>query len=303
MLWREGYEASWTGVGPDGGRDIVFTEPLSGNLSCYNRKWLVSCKHNAHSGGAVSRDAVANIVDTCRSINAEGFILACTTHPSSSLMIRLNEIQENNNIITKVWDGVELEKKLTQPHCYPLLNIFLPNCKLNQKWTIYNTNSPSFWAANYRGYFFYMGSRKANTFPSLADIDVIINKLEEIPLPDSGNQWTHHMLRLRAVYYDDRNEQYRVYFDYIFPNENRDFLIFGNNSKFIQPDEFEKRLENGEGLYSDNLMSWDLTVWDAVYITDDQMSESFSPDAKKYYKPYIRDFELGLERDSNLIPY
>lgn len=93
LFLREGYDAHWTGVGADGGRDLLVTEILEGPISKYERKWLVSCKHKAHSTKSVGRDEVPNIVDDCRAVNADGFILACTTHPSAALVTRLDEIE------------------------------------------------------------------------------------------------------------------------------------------------------------------------------------------------------------------
>jgi hypothetical protein len=95
ILVLERFETHWTGVGPDGGRDLVIIEHLEGNLSDYKRKWLVSCKHYANSGKSVGREDIGNIIDDCKSINAEGYILACSTQPSSSLVTRLDEIASN----------------------------------------------------------------------------------------------------------------------------------------------------------------------------------------------------------------
>ena len=36
--------------GPDGGKDLLVSEQLKGNLGKYRFKWLVSCKHYAKSG-------------------------------------------------------------------------------------------------------------------------------------------------------------------------------------------------------------------------------------------------------------
>jgi hypothetical protein len=53
LLLRSEFEVHWTGVGPDGGRDLVVTEKAAGQLAPFQRKWLVSCKHHAHSGTSV----------------------------------------------------------------------------------------------------------------------------------------------------------------------------------------------------------------------------------------------------------
>lgn len=40
----------WTGKGPDQGRDILITEKARGSIGDFTRRWLVQCKHFAHSG-------------------------------------------------------------------------------------------------------------------------------------------------------------------------------------------------------------------------------------------------------------
>ena len=300
LLRREGYcDITWTGVGPDGGRDLCFTEVLKGQLSEYKRKWVVSCKHNAHGGKSVGIGEIDGIIDSCKSINAEGFILACTTYPSAGVVTRLDEIQKNKKIITKIWDGVHLTNKLISPNCYSLLNIFFPSCELNKKWSIYNSNSPSFWAANYKGYFFYMSSRKANTFPPFEVVDEIINRFESVSLPETSDNFSKHKLRLRSVYYDDIHTQFTVYLDYIFPNKDTSFLVFEKDANFLQPDDLQKQL--GYEIVSGE---WSVPVsWDVVYVTDNQGSDSYFDDAKKYYSSYMRDFETGFMRHDNKLPY
>ena len=48
LFMRSEFEVHWTGVGPNGGRDLVLTEKVAGPLAPFERKWLVSCKHFAH---------------------------------------------------------------------------------------------------------------------------------------------------------------------------------------------------------------------------------------------------------------
>ena len=88
LLIRSGLEVHWTGVGPDGGRDLVATENCQGRLAPFERKWLVSCK-NATSGKSVGLDDVNGISDACAAVDASGFLLACSTQPSSTAVRRL----------------------------------------------------------------------------------------------------------------------------------------------------------------------------------------------------------------------
>jgi hypothetical protein len=54
----------WTGQGADQGRDIIATEKLAGPIANTTRKWLVQCKHFAHSNRSVGREDVGSISPT-----------------------------------------------------------------------------------------------------------------------------------------------------------------------------------------------------------------------------------------------
>jgi hypothetical protein len=193
------------GVGPDGGRDLVVIERVTGPLAPFERKWLVSCKHFAYSGKSVGLEDVRDITDACRTVNATGFLLVCSTQPSSSVVRRLQEINAGGGLITQFWDSIEIEKRLDTPATFPLINLFFPVSGQSRPWRIYNTNSPSFWAANYEDYFLYLASRDANTFPALEEVELIVGRLKSIIMP-SGEDWHRHIVRPRAAYFDNKHE-------------------------------------------------------------------------------------------------
>lgn len=291
LLIRSGFEVHWTGVGVDGGRDLIITEKAQGSLATFERTWLVSCKHNAHSGKAVGLDDISGLTDACRAIGAKGVLLACSTHPTSSVVQRFHELEKQGEILTKIWDGIELEKRLTTPATFPLIHLFFPQSSKDYTWQIFNTNSPSFWAANYKEYFFYLGCRLTNSFPRLKDIEEIVKRLESIPLPP-GETWRRHHLRLRAVYYDNKHEQYFVFADYLYPT--------GSLQDVLAPKELNVYLKDGAGLYEDSSGMWNITFWDIEYIDCNQMSDSFELDHKKFYEPFIRNFQMNLSRGESI---
>lgn len=159
LLLRSDFEVHWTGVGPDAGRDLIIIETVEGPLATFKRKWMVSCKHYASSGRSVGLDDVRNIVDECEAVGASGYLLACSTQPSASVVKRFEELEATRKIIIRYWDGVELEKRLYSPRTFPLISLFFPLSSRSMSWQIYNTYSPSFWAANYKDYFLYLSSR------------------------------------------------------------------------------------------------------------------------------------------------
>ena len=291
LLSRSGFEVHWTGVGPDGGRDLIFIEEAEGQLAPFKRKWLVSCKHRAHSGQSVGVDEIADINDACEAVGADGFLLVCSTQPSSSAVRRLEEIERRGKLLARYWDGIEIEKRLNTPTTLSLIYLFFAKSARIIEWNIYNTNSPSFWAANFKDYFIYLSSRLTSAFPSLKDAEEIIKKIEKIPLP-KGDDWARHYLRPRAIYYDNKNEQYYVFIDYLYPA--------GKLEDVLEPKVLNDFLKDGEGLYSDGVGMWKITFWDLEYIDCNQTSDSFELDHKKFYEPLINNFKIGLTRGNTL---
>lgn len=77
--------------GADGGRDIIARELRSGVGGQTTVRWLVSCKHKAHSGRSVSLSDETDITGRVDAKGCQGFIAFYSTVPSSSLGDRLEE--------------------------------------------------------------------------------------------------------------------------------------------------------------------------------------------------------------------
>lgn len=71
--------------GADGGKDVVVIERRSGVGGETTVRWLVSCKHKAHSGSSVSPQDESNIRDRIEANHCDGFIGFYSTLPSSGL--------------------------------------------------------------------------------------------------------------------------------------------------------------------------------------------------------------------------
>ncbi len=287
LLIRCGFEVHWTGVGPDAGRDLVVIEKSDGPLAPFERKWLVSCKHYAKSGKSVGLSDINGIVDACQAVDAQGFLLVCSTQPSAAVLRRFKEIESKGKIMMRYWDSIEIEKRLNTPATFPLISIFFPKSSKLFSWKIYNTQSPSFWAANYKDYFLYLSSRTANTFPALSDVEEIIRKLESIKLPERKS-WDRHYIRPRAVYFDNKHGNFIVFADYLYPKDEYDSIV--------PPQEIKKVLQDGMGLYSNGASMWYITHWDIRYIPCSQISDHFHLDHKDYYEPFMDRYRMGLTR-------
>lgn len=127
---RKGLSPVWSGRGPDGGRDLLFLEILSGSISNHRIKWLVSCKDRAGSGESVTeRDLPASgIRDKLDQHRADGFLLVTTTTVSASAKALIDGLDRSTggSIHTCVWDSSELAAILLEAGNQDLLKQFLP---------------------------------------------------------------------------------------------------------------------------------------------------------------------------------
>lgn len=127
---RTGLSSIWSGRGPDGGRDLIFTEALAGPLTQKKIRWLVSCKDKAISGDSVYEKDLPQpgIKDKLSQHDAEGFLLVTTTTVSASVKELLDslDIRNGGDIYTLVWDQSELTAMLLEPEKKDLLKQFFP---------------------------------------------------------------------------------------------------------------------------------------------------------------------------------
>lgn len=98
--------------GQDGGRDLIVSEQRSGILGNTEVKWLVSCKHKAHSGSSVLDGDEHDIMDRVRSHGAVGFIGFYSTVPSSGLSGKLERLKQNERLQYKIIDPSDIESLL-----------------------------------------------------------------------------------------------------------------------------------------------------------------------------------------------
>jgi hypothetical protein len=99
--------------GADGGKDIIAREIVKGNLGSHEFRWLVSCKHFAHSNKSVTEKDEPNILERVHSFKAYGFIGAYSTIPSSGLNSRLKSLKETGDLS----NYRILDSKVIESHC------------------------------------------------------------------------------------------------------------------------------------------------------------------------------------------
>lgn len=219
LMVHMGYEAHWAGRGPDSGRDLIVIEsgdPLFGSKA---RRWLVQCKHMASADGGRGRsvgigdlDSEGGIVDAVAQHSANGYLLVCSTQPSTPLITRLEAIEEKRDIPTYVWDSVQLERMLTTANGWAIAQRFFPLSASASGWQVYATSSPNRYVVVTRGFHIHLENRhqSAPTY-QLPSLDMRLDAIAAIQaqLPEE------HELRLRAVFCDDKHGNFTWYVDYL----------------------------------------------------------------------------------------
>lgn len=132
---------------------------------------MVQCKHNAHSGNSVGADEIVDIRGVCDANNATGYVLVCTTQPSSALISKFDSIESNTGISVTFWDGRKIEHELMKPQNWDIAEQYFPQSVKASEWRI-NALSPRFWHAMYQGNIIYLAARlSSNPDMLLSDIE------------------------------------------------------------------------------------------------------------------------------------
>lgn len=111
-----------SGIGTDGGRDILIEFDLSDDIKIFKRKWVVQCKfHNNTISPSLVQSV--NIPTLIHSYGASGYLLVCKSRPTSgltNLFERLNK-ECRNNYQYECWNGNQfLSKLLVKADIHPI---------------------------------------------------------------------------------------------------------------------------------------------------------------------------------------
>ena len=98
--------------GPDAGRDMITEETRRGTGGNSTIRWLVSCKHKAHSGASVTPIDEPNLRDRIETHHCHGFIGFYSTLPSSGLTTILEALRPRYEYL--VYDLERVERKLLE---------------------------------------------------------------------------------------------------------------------------------------------------------------------------------------------
>lgn len=96
--------------GADGGRDLIVEERRTGVAGESLIRWLVSCKHKAHSGASVSPADEPDINDRLHTHGCRGFLGFYSTVPSGGLSAKLTGSAEKFDSL--IYDPERIERSL-----------------------------------------------------------------------------------------------------------------------------------------------------------------------------------------------
>ncbi|WP_212648702.1 restriction endonuclease [Pseudomonas aeruginosa] len=271
LLFSIGYKVYWSGRGPDGGRDLICVEECESIFMRTSKRWLIQCKHKARSGNSVGVGDLDDIVMSCAQHSCDGYVLVTSTHPSSAVVSRLEQVSNSNvaPVIATYWDSVEIERRLRTAQQWNIAQRFFPRSA--DGWQIFASERPNHWTANFNGHYFHITSRIGSSCQSyLRDIERKLEVLMGLPLPDA------HFMRLRSVYFDDKYKTFLWYVDYMHPH---------GQEPVYSAEQLEEELS---GEWSD---SFDIKV--RGYL---EHSDHYDPDHYDFYDRYMGQFILGMYR-------
>lgn len=131
--------------GSDGGKDFLMSETIKGKVGQYKFTWLVSCKHNAKSGKAVTEKDEQNILERVKGFKADGFIGFYSTVPGPGVNNRLEQLKQNQEIKDyRIYDHRLIENIMLGVGYSQLMLRYLPNsyAKIKPLHVIFNQYEP-----------------------------------------------------------------------------------------------------------------------------------------------------------------
>ncbi|MBU0384167.1 restriction endonuclease, partial [Acinetobacter baumannii] len=101
--------------GADNGKDLIVEENIQGifDQSATSVRWLVSCKHKAHSGNSVAPADELNLIEKLTAHRCNGFIGFYSTLASTGLDTLITGIR-NSNYRTRVLNAENIESILLE---------------------------------------------------------------------------------------------------------------------------------------------------------------------------------------------
>lgn len=102
-----------SGIGTDGGRDILVTLNVTDTIATFRKRWVVQCKFHKSN---ISTDKISdiNIPTLIHSYKASGYLLICRESPTSKLSELFERLEKNCMFGNKyeIWSGEQFKKRI-----------------------------------------------------------------------------------------------------------------------------------------------------------------------------------------------
>lgn len=143
---------SRSGRGNDAGLDLLVTTVVRDCISPRSIKWVVQCKHNAVSGRSVSpRDFINDFSfpELLAHHGANGYLLVCSTRPSTKLQARLDKLPRDSYTRAYVaWDYARVCEEVFSQE--PVMKQFFPAVYERQQGLVERSRIDE-WATQFNG--------------------------------------------------------------------------------------------------------------------------------------------------------
>lgn len=137
--------------GPDGKKDLIVSDIRTGVGGETTINWLVSCKHNAHTGKAVKDTDEQDIYDRVIKHQCKGFIGFYSTLPASTLSDKLYALRDKIESIT--FDSTTIERELLLNNQKErILASYFPNSHDKYRQNLFSDNSDQTVTKNHLAY-------------------------------------------------------------------------------------------------------------------------------------------------------
>lgn len=125
-----------SGIGTDGGRDILISIEVTDGINSFKRKWVIQCKFHKKNISTSNINDI-NIPSLVHSYNASGYLLIIKEKPTSKLTDLFERLNNNCkfNYNYVIWSGEQFKRLIITKSIPTILKQFFPNyykyCKSN----------------------------------------------------------------------------------------------------------------------------------------------------------------------------
>jgi len=123
-----GHEAKRSGIGPDGGKDIIVSATVEDSVIPFKRKWVVQCKFY-NTTVKLSDISSVNIPTLVHRHRANGYLLVCKDEVHNQIREMFDEL--NTGVCKmgykyEIWDGSQFHTKMLMLPSGPFFKKYFP---------------------------------------------------------------------------------------------------------------------------------------------------------------------------------